>query len=234
MPEVVFATYNIHGGIGGDGRRDLARIARVLAPLECDVVALQEVTNRLEGAGQEVQADFLAESLKMEAVRGPTLLRGDEDYGNALLTRLPLRALRRLDLSEAGREPRGALDVELEKHGRPLRLIATHLGLRPWERRRQVRRLLEEIPRSPVRPLILLGDLNEWLPGSRPLRWLVRELGGASDIPTFPARRPLLALDRALVTPAHALIDLQAMGGGEASVASDHLPLCGRVRLEPR
>ena len=233
MPEVVFATYNIHGGLGGDGRRDLARIARVLAALDCDVVALQEVANRLAGSGQEVQADFLAESLQMDVVRGPTLLRGDEDFGNALLTRLPLRALRRLDLSETGREPRGALDVELEKHGRPLRLIATHFGLRPWERRRQVRRLLEQIPRSPVRPLILLGDLNEWLPGSRPLRWLVREFGAASGIPTFPARRPLLALDRVLVTPGSALVALQALSGGEASLASDHLPLWGRVRLVP-
>ena len=66
----------------------------------------------------------------MRAVPGPTILRGDGHYGNALLTSRPVGDIRRLDLSVPGREPRGALDVTIAvRRGKTVRVVVTHLGL---------------------------------------------------------------------------------------------------------
>src|SRR4029079_146454 len=100
-------------------------------------------------------------------------------YGNAVLTRLPILTVRRVDLSVPGREPRGALDLELDAPGSVLRIIATHLGLAPTERRQQIRRILASLPKSRDDPVVLMGDLNEWFLWGRSLRWLRRHFGHA-------------------------------------------------------
>ena len=38
------ASYNVHNGMGPGGRTDYARTLEVLKNLECDVIALQEVS----------------------------------------------------------------------------------------------------------------------------------------------------------------------------------------------
>lgn len=225
-------SYNIHQGLGRNGKRDLDRTARVIGTLAPDVVGLQEVDNRYGSAGM-TQLDYLAGTLGMEAVAGPTLSRPGGDYGNALLSRYPVRAVRRVDLSFLRREPRGALDVELDIGGAPVRVVVTHLGLRPAERRYQVKELLRLQDASPIRPLLLMGDLNEWLAVGRPARWLHRKYGRSPNIFTFPAIFPLFALDRILVQPRSALLAYGAFTSEEARRASDHLPIQALIGLFP-
>src|ERR671935_3070981 len=133
---LTLATYNIHGCIGRDGVFDPDRILRVLHELDADVVALQEVDSREHRGLQVLQC--LAAETGMTPIAGPTLLRHARDYGNAVMTRLKIREIRKLDLSLPLHEPRGALDVDLECGGVNLQIIATHLGLNPAERRVQV------------------------------------------------------------------------------------------------
>jgi endonuclease/exonuclease/phosphatase family metal-dependent hydrolase len=223
-------SYNIHRGICRNGERDPARIADVIRTLVPDVVGLQEVDNRY-GPGKPTQLEYLAQALRMMAVAGPTLSRPDWDYGNALLSRYPIRTVRRVDLSFPRREPRGALDVEIDVVGNPVRVVVTHLGLRPAERRYQVKKLLQVFEASPVRPLVLAGDLNEWLAVGRPARWLHRKYGTAPNLPTFPAVFPLFPLDRILVQPKTALLEYRAAPSAEARKASDHLPVQALVAL---
>ena len=52
---LIVATWNIHGGIGIDGRYSSARIVEVLNELDADIVALQEV------ASPEAHENFLHE-----------------------------------------------------------------------------------------------------------------------------------------------------------------------------
>ena len=113
------ATYNIHACIGADGRYDPDRVVRVLLELNADVVALQEVEQHAVGDMDLLQ--FLAAKTGYQAVAGPTLLRDTRDYGNAVLTRLPIVTMQRIDLSLPRREPRGALDVA-EREARKFRL----------------------------------------------------------------------------------------------------------------
>ena len=222
------ASYNVHGCRGTDGRKDASRIAGVIAELECDTVGLQEVDYRL---------DYIAGRLGMEAVPGLTLVRHDGPYGNALLTKRKVLDVRRLALGYGRREPRNALDVDLDVCGTRLRVIVTHLGLFAPERRWQVRKLLELVRETQER-LVVLGDINEWFPFSRPVRWFNRLLGRSVVERSFPSRWPLLALDRVWVRPRPALLALKAHRSPLAARASDHLPVKAIVatqnlRLDP-
>ena len=210
------ASYNVHGCVGTDGRKDGTRIAEVIAELGCDTVGLQEVDYRL---------DDIALRLGMQAIPGVTLLRHDGPFGNALLTRRKVLEVRRLQFGYGRREPRNALDVDLEVGGQPLRVIVTHLGLFAAERRFQVRKLLELLRHTPHQRVVVLGDINEWLPLGRPLRWLNGLLGRSVAERSFPSRWPLLALDRVWMRPRHALLALQAHRSPLAMAASDHLPV---------
>jgi len=231
MTRLRIASYNIHQCVGADGRRSPERVAAVLREIDADVVGLQEVDARPGAASDSMQMDYLASRLGLQAFAGPTILRHDGHYGNALLTRVPVRDLRHLELTVHRREPRAMMDADLDAGGRPVRLIATHLGLLPGERRKQVRRMLERLGPGDGTPTILFGDINEWFGVGRPLRWLNRRLGACSRVSTFPATFPIFALDRVWVTPPGKLARVTAHASATARVASDHLPLVADVEL---
>ena len=81
------ASYNVHACTGTDGRKDAARVVGVIEELGCDTVGLQEVDYRLE---------YIAQKLGMHAIPGLTLQRHDGPFGNALLTRRKVLAVRRV------------------------------------------------------------------------------------------------------------------------------------------
>ena len=228
---LTLATYNVHRCIGSDRRYDPDRILGVLEELDADVVALQEVERR-PWRGRDVLA-WLGETAGYATVAGPTLLREANHYGNALLTRARLLGTRRIDLSVLGREPRGAIDADLDWKGVPVQLVATHLGLKPAERRAQTLRLLELFNPSDGRLSVLMGDLNEWFLWGRPLRWLRALFGRTPEPRTFPARWPLFALDRIWVQPASSLRAVAVHRSALARLASDHLPLKATVEIAP-
>lgn len=225
MP-VVVATYNVHRCVGLDGRYDPGRTQAVLKELDADVIALQELEWRPDAALHVL--DELARNTGYTAVAGPTLLRSDGHYGNALLTRLALRQVNRVDLSVPGREARGAIDAILETQHGPLRVLATHLGLRAGERRAQTQRLLGELSGASM-PTVLMGDLNEWFLWGRPLRRMRAHFGKTPAPATFPARWPVLALDRIWVEPTRMLREIHAHHSRLSRTASDHLPLRGTI-----
>jgi len=86
--------------------------------------------------------DYLADASDYHPIAGPTLLRESRHYGNAILTRLPVKEIKRVDLSFHSYEPRGAIQVRFQVGQLMMQIIVTHLGLKPVERRYQVKRLL--------------------------------------------------------------------------------------------
>jgi endonuclease/exonuclease/phosphatase family metal-dependent hydrolase len=225
------ASYNIHECVGRDRRRDPKRVADVLRAIDADVVGLQEVDARPGPGTESMQMQYIASALGFEAIAGPTITRHDGHYGNALLTRWPVQQVRHVDLTVYRREPRGAIDADLTVAGVPVRVIVTHLGLLPGERRLQVRRLLQVLDEGPPRTVVLCGDVNEWLVFGRPLRWLHARLGFNPAIPTFPTRRPVFALDRVWVCPQTALLGTHVVATLNARLASDHLPIVADLDL---
>jgi len=207
QPWLTVATYNIHDTIGADGEFAPERIAAVIAELNADVIALQEIGSHVAG----------------------TDVLDTGEYGNCLLTRYPAQETTRIDLTFKQREARGALDVLLDCDGDPLRIIATHLGLRPAERRAQIQQLLRVLETQTPVPTVLMGDLNEWFLWGRPLRWLHTHFERTPAPATFPASAPIFALDRIWIEPRILLDRLWIHKSPLARVASDHLPLLANI-----
>lgn len=223
---LTIATYNIHGAVGRDGKFAPERIAGVLGEMQADIIALQEVP--LGGSQTPNVLAELAKATGYVAAEGPASVRPEKRYGNAVLSRYPILSLRSIDLSFGSREPRGAVDADVDCHGHMLRVVATHLGLRPAERRDQIRRLLRAFDTEEM-PVILLGDINEWFVWGRTLRWLVSHFQAVPAPKTFPSRYPMFALDRIWIRPRHRLVHVKAHATPLARIASDHLPLIAHI-----
>jgi endonuclease/exonuclease/phosphatase family metal-dependent hydrolase len=223
---IAVASYNIHSCVGLDRRKSAERIASVLKELACDVYALQEVDNRPGDHEQSMQLEYLARALDMQAVAGLRIVRRTGEYGNAILTRLPILDVRRHDLSFPRCEPRGALEVDVDVSGQSLRVIASHLGLRRSERRFQWRHLMIAVGSAALeQPTILLGDMNEWFRGAATLAEANRAFGEPPTPVAFPAFAPFLALTRIWVRPLGSLLSVEVHRSELARRASDHLPV---------
>jgi len=233
---VTVVSYNIHRGVGLDRRLDLDRIVDVIAETAPDVVGLQEVIREAGGAAAD-QVAYLAAELGMERVMGETRAHGTGTYGNAVLTRLPVLASARRDLSQGAREPRGCLRVDLDVKGTPLHVFNCHLGLALSERRKQLallRRFVRDSARL-VGPRVLVGDFNEWHRGpitrglrrefSSPMRRMRR---------THPAMFPLFALDRIYWDVELQGQEFHVHRSRLARLASDHLPVVARLAVRDR
>jgi endonuclease/exonuclease/phosphatase family metal-dependent hydrolase len=228
------ASYNVHKCTGIDFKRDPERIAEVIRSLDADIVSLQEVLSD-PGDAPSAQVRYLAEKTGMYmAVSGPTKQKPDGQYGNALLSRFPITKVRLHDISLGAFEPRGIIDADIRVGDLTLRVVATHFGLWPMERNRQVRRLLEILPENPEHPLIVMGDMNGWVPGSPVLRRLRERLGQPASVRSYPAPFPLLPLDRMWILPAEYRLAVEAPRSRLARVASDHLPLVAAVSLREK
>ncbi len=222
------ASYNIHLCIGRDGEFSPHRIASVIDELDADVVALQEVSLATPGFNM---LEYLSSACAMTPIAGPTLVTASGEYGNAILTRLDHDDIHRWNISVARREPRGAIEIRVHQNGHTVRVIATHLGLRPSERRKQIRELLKILEKDDRFPVVLLGDVNEWFLWGRPLRWIHRHFKRTPALATFPAGRPLFALDRIWVEPHRILQNMAVHTSDMARIASDHLPISATLDL---
>jgi endonuclease/exonuclease/phosphatase family metal-dependent hydrolase len=223
------ASYNVHYCIGTDRRFSPNRIARVISHLRADIVALQEVGWHYRGRAGLDQFEFLHEQTGLPLYRGLTRSHERAHFGNAILTRLPVREQWQHDLSVPLRAPRGAIELEIELGGTVLRLLNTHLGLDPWERRDQVGQLTAAIDDRV--PTLLVGDFNEWRDRPQMMADLESKLPHRVAPPSFHTRRPFFRYDR-IYGSKHVVV----LGSGVEKTAltrraSDHLPVYAHVEV---
>jgi len=234
-------TYNVHKCAGLDRRVRPARVAAVLREIDADLIALQEVVSVESDSSREAhQARFIAEELGCEFRVGENRKHKGGAYGNVVLTRLPVLGCHNYDITWRGREPRGALRVDVRVGAQVLHLFNVHLGTAFVERRHQGRRLVSEsILRDPelAGPRLVVGDFNEWTRGLAS-RLLAAELRSA-DVRrhlrtrrTYPGVLPFLHLDHVYHDAALSLERLTLHRSRLALVASDHLPLVADFRLD--
>jgi endonuclease/exonuclease/phosphatase family metal-dependent hydrolase len=238
-------SWNVHGMIGADGRHDPERIAGVLRELRPDVVGLQEVGAAALPGHVADPAALLGALAGLRSAFGRTMAhRGGgpgSHYGNAVLARPPIQAVRTYDLSVPGREPRGCVRADVEVDGAVVHFFAAHLGLDWRERRRQVAQLLSaDILRDAAlaHPLVLVGDFNSLSNRSAVPRWLRRQLvdcalASRNEAPTFPSRFPLFRLDHCYVDTAFRVAAVEVHRSPLARRASDHLPVVVELELAP-
>lgn len=226
-----------------DGRVRPDRVVEVLAEVNPDVVALQEVLS-IEGSTPEKnQASYIATQLGYHCAAGENRrLRGGA-YGNVVLSRWPLRTMRNYDISVTGCERRGCLHTDVSlPDGETLHVFNVHLGLAFLERRHQARQLVDVVLNDGLLtgPRIMLGDFNEWTRGLT-TRLLGRHLKSVNLrrhlrwARTYPGVLPVLHLDHIYFDPSLQLERLTLHRSRTALVTSDHLPLVADFTLtQPR
>ena len=236
MPRIV--TYNVHRCVGNDRRLDVARVADVLARLEPDIVALQELDVGRARTNHVDQATEIAKRLEMAVHFHPAMRVEQELYGDAILSAYPERLIQTGPMPGYTRlpqlEPRGALWLEVEIDGRAVQVINTHLGLVPREQQAQAAFLAGpswvEHPRC-VGPKIVLGDFNA-TGASVVYRTMTAKLLPARQLApvrqptsTFPSQLPVLRIDHLFVSPEIRVTNVFAPFDPLTRAASDHLPL---------
>lgn len=132
---MLIVSWNVQNGKGCDGVTDLARIARVARAMgECDVLCFQEIARRdpAFGGGADQVAQLEALFPGYETVFGPTLIRGARQYGNLILSRLPVlqvfnHLLPHPPAPGIKHMQRQAIEAVVETRAGPLRVMTTHL-----------------------------------------------------------------------------------------------------------
>ena len=138
------ATYNIHKCRGLDRRTDPERVAAVIAELDADVIAIQEILDVRNGRPEFDQARRIHGSLKgYHRCFGENRMLHGGPYGNMTISRFPVQLCHNYDLTRAGRERRGCLRTDIS-FGEDvlLHIFNVHLGTGFMERRYQAKRLL--------------------------------------------------------------------------------------------
>jgi endonuclease/exonuclease/phosphatase family metal-dependent hydrolase len=236
------ATYNVHGCVGMDRQRSESRVAEVIASMSADVVGLQELDSGRKRSAAIDQAAEIARQLGWKHVFHPAMRDGDEQYGNAIISRYPLTLKRAIELPGTGtwfcREQRVAIWTEAETNLGAVQIVNTHFGLGRNERIQQANYLASAELLGSVAadtPLVLLGDLNSVRssPGYRILAKHLRDVrtlvGSGGAFRTFPTKFPSLGVDHIFLNAALGATTLQVHRAPPARVASDHYPLVADV-----
>lgn len=229
-------TYNIHHAEGLDKKVDLQRIADLIRQEKADIVALQEVD---QGTERTDRRDFPAEFAKltgMSCVFSNNYHYQGGHYGNAVLTRFPIKSVTNAlyRMLQPG-EQRGLLQVVMDVSGRELVLMNTHIDYRPddAERLSNVAEIRSLLPRYAGRPILLCGDFND-IPDSRTYRALSEMFtdawtrAGTNEGFTIPARKPNKRIDYIWLSKGAPLAPVSIHV--PRSEASDHLPLVAEFR----
>jgi endonuclease/exonuclease/phosphatase family metal-dependent hydrolase len=230
------ATYNIHRCRGLDGRTMPHRIASVLAGVDADVIALQEVVGA--SALRPGQAAELGAALGMGWVMSPTRHLRGALFGNVVLTRFPVRHHQHYDLSWKTCEPRAVQRVDLAiDEACTMHLYNVHLGTALLERRYQAERLASVVHDRRVQgPKVVLGDFNEWARGLATdiLADRLQSIDLTRHLKrrrTYPGFFPVLHLDHIYYEGQVEVEAVQLVRTRQSLVASDHLPLVADLRV---
>lgn len=225
-------TYNLHLGVRPGGQLDPEAMARVIEEQHPDVVVLQEVGRGWVVSSMMDLAEWLSARLGLPYVYAPA---ADDQFGNAILSRLPVLDGRAVPLPQAGGTMvRSSVWAVVDLGGgERLTVIGTHLHDRPEDvatRLAQVAVLLERWGGAPR--TVLAGDFNAEPDSPEIAR--VREAGlvsaqeaAGTDLPTWPSWDPVEHIDYVFATR-----DLAFSAPVRPErTASDHLPLAVTVSL---
>ena len=241
-------TVNIHKGFTFFNRKFiLHELREAVRTVGADVVFLQEVTgtharheSRVANYPNTPHYEFLADSIWPQFAYGRNAVYTNGHHGNAVLSKFPIVSFENRDVSISGPERRGLLHCVLQVPGRDTHVhaICVHLGLAEAHRIKQLHMLCNmvrnDIPASA--PVIAAGDFNDWRRRAHVVmaqdanmhEVFVKANGKAAR--TFPARFPVLPLDRIYVRNAigHAPVVLPLKPW---SHLSDHAPLAAEIEL---
>lgn len=190
-------TWNIHRGVGMDGKFDLDRTVAVIREQKADVVVLQEVDQGTARSNKRKLADEIAKALGWQVFFGKAIDFQGGEYGQAILSPHPLRHTRVIRLSEQG-EARIAVVAVLEVKQEWVTIVGVHLDAGAAPRRRQEGQALLSGLAAVKGKIYAAGDWNE--PPEAGVGELMREAGWVyqkkNGLPlTCPEPKPEMEID---------------------------------------
>ena len=188
-------TWNCHGSIGSGFRCDPQRTLAVIRRLRPDILALQEVNGRRHLGRQADAFGFFAAHLGGHVVEARAVPGRDAEgaYGHLLWSRWPLDEAHVETLPGPGVERRAFAAAVVRAPQAAIAAVASTSGCR---RRRAAVGAGDRTPPAARPMLVVMGDTNEWRrhgPVDRALRRLAPVCAAQ---PTWPARLPIVAMDR--------------------------------------
>ncbi|MEX1268099.1 MAG: endonuclease/exonuclease/phosphatase family protein [Balneolaceae bacterium] len=154
--------YNIHHGRGMDDEINIERIAALIKEKKPHLIALNEVDIGVARSGNIDIMKLLAQKLDMKPVFGKNIDHQGGEYGNGILTSLPLIAFKNLHLkkSEEG-EQRGLLQAEVDYEGTRIIFMTTHLDHQSdINRKFAVKQIIKTNENYSRKTVIVAGDFN--------------------------------------------------------------------------
>jgi len=153
--------WNIHNGIGLDGKFDLDRLIDEIKEYDPDILGLNEVDMGVMKTSFVDITSYFAQKLNMYCFYGPTFFK---HYGNAILTKYPFEKVETIDLpcsDEVKGEPRGVIRAEIKIDGDLWTIYINHLSTKVEDRLLQVPFIIEElIDKHKFERVIWMGDFN--------------------------------------------------------------------------
>ncbi|MEM7075000.1 MAG: endonuclease/exonuclease/phosphatase family protein [Pseudomonadota bacterium] len=217
-------SYNIRKARGTDLRRRPARVLEVINRSGADIVLLQEADLRLGARPTALPRDMIAADTDLHVAHLAGMPESLGWHGNALLLRREMSVSHSQRLHLPGLEPRGAILCEIATPDGVLIVVGVHLALlRPW-RRRQISAILSQLDDVQIRRSVIAGDFNEWSRQAG-LEGLAATHEVHAPGKTFPATRPIAALDRIALGQHLRLEGAGVETSALARSSSDHLPI---------
>lgn len=249
MPSLIITSYNIHKGMSPLNRHvKLQGIAEALQMVKSDILCLQEVQGqnlkrvlKYNEFPDQSQHEWFGEFLKLQNSYGKNAEYDNGHHGNAVLSRHPLDPKHNVNITVNKLEQRGVLHCEISPEGwdKSVVVLCVHLNLLEKDRSKQYQAIIEYVNNTvaPDTPLILAGDFNDWQKLS--CQKLAQKLNMTETfmavhgklLPTFPAKLPILSLDR-IYTRNLTVKKAWVHTGQPWASLSDHLPISAEVALK--
>ncbi len=230
---LTIASYNIRKSVGLDWKRNPARIHKVIAELDADIVLLQEVDKRFGSRDRTLCEDTLLNDLDYHFVQVAERDNSQGWHGNAILYRKPFRLLESHRLNLPTVEPRGAITALFKvDETKVFQIVGTHLSLLKATRQKQIRSIAEQLQASTADYTVIGGDFNE----AKAEQWFVNEpiLADYQLVTpgfSFHSSKPIRAFDRFIINKNILVKTCSVHNSPLAKRASDHLPVTIQLEL---
>lgn len=235
-------SYNIHSGIGTDGKPDWRRIAALIKEQNPDLLALQEVAI---GHARSPQLDLFAElqaELQMHGAFGKAIAinEGRGEYGLAALSKYPCELIEKILLpTPAGHEQRISLLFHIQAP-KSFYFIVSHFSYQgefaqcEANREESARLIRQTVLKNSYQPVVWAGDFNTYW-GMPTIDYIGRHWDihnqAKPDLPTaFGSKAGWQQIDYICSAPKGNMrcLDFEVI---DDLVASDHRPVCCTLEL---
>ncbi len=242
----IITSYNIHKGMSALNRHVIMpKLAKALQDINSDIFCLQEVQGQhLKRAikyneyPDQSHHEWFGGFLQFEHSYGKNAQYQHGHHGNAILSRFSLDPKHNVNISVNRLEKRGILHCEVSPDDwqTSIVVLCVHLNLLEKDRQKQYQAIIDYVNQSidKHQPLILAGDFNDWR--KRSCQNIAQTLNMQEAclsyqqklLPTFPAKFPLLSLDRIYVRNLR-VVRSWVHQGKPWTQMSDHLPISAQL-----